>query len=178
MINMKKIISLLVIFALALSVFVSCIDGGEDITLPPEDESSSVSANASEYSFVCNGTKVTPHAKMSDLLAGLGDPVAYEESPSCKYQGLDKDYTYSGFKLRTYPVDGVDYILNICFIDDSVETPEGIMLGSTKDEVIAAYGTSFTESSGNMIYVKEKTEIRFRFNDNSVNAIEYWAVEE
>jgi hypothetical protein len=48
---MKKIISLLVIFALALSVFVSCIDGGEDITLPPEESSSPVAEN-SVYSFV------------------------------------------------------------------------------------------------------------------------------
>ena len=174
----NKIIAIFAILTLMLSVMASCNGGGADITLPPEDESAAPSATANGYTFVYNGTTVIPHAKMADLLAGLGNYLAYEESASCKYQGLDKDYTYAGFKLRTYPVDGVDYVLNICFTDDSVETPEGIMLGSTKEEVIAAYGTSYTESSGNMIYIKEKTEIRFRFTDNSVNAIEYWAVEE
>lgn len=114
---------------------------------------------------------------MSELLNGIGDPVSYEESPSCLYQGLDKDYTYPGFKLRTYPENEVDYVLNVCFTDDSVATPEGIMLGSSRNDVINAYGTSFTEQNRNVVYVKENTELRFRFDGDSVSAIEYWAIE-
>ncbi len=170
---------MLLMLVIAVSVFASCSGGGTDITLPPETEDTNAGTqNADAYSFVYNNTTVTPHAKMADLLNGLGDPTAYEESPSCLYQGLDKDHTYPGFKIRTYPVDGVDYVLNICFTDDSVETPEGIMLGSGRDEVIAAYGSSYTEENGSTVYTKGKTEIRFRFTDDSVSAIEYWAIEE
>ena len=133
---------------------------------------------ADAYSFVYNNTTVTPHAKMAELINSLGNPTTYEESESCYYQGLDKDYTYPGFKLRTYPVDGVDYVLNVCFVDDSVTTPEGIMLGSSKDEVIATYGNSYKEENGSMVYIKGKTELRIRFSDSGVSAIEYWAIEE
>ena len=174
---MKKIISAILLLSVIAVMFASCNNGGADITLPPEESSSLVAEN-SVYSFVYKNTALTPHAKMSELLSDIGDPASYEESPSCLYQGLDKDYTYPGFKLRTYPENEVDYVLNICFTDDSVATPEGIMLGSTRSDVINAYGSSFTERNGNVIYVKGNTELRFRFDGDSVSAIEYWAIEQ
>ena len=78
-----------------------------------------------------------------------------------------------GDKTKEFPL----FSKRSCFTDDSVTTPEGIMLGSTRDEVIAAYGSSFTEENGNTIYTKGKTELRFRFSENGVTAIEYWAIE-
>lgn len=176
--NMKitRILSLILALITVSAIFASC-DGGSDITLPPESEEQTAGAQEkTTFIFVYNNTEVSPHAKMSELLNGLGEPTAYEESNSCYYQGLDKDYTYPGFKLRTYPVDGVDYVLNICFTDDTIATPEGIMLGSTRDEVIAAYGSSFTEKNGSTVYTIDKSELRFRFSDNGVIAIEYWAI--
>lgn len=173
-----KILSLILALIIMASAFASCGGGGGDIVLTDEGSTEPAGTEQSDaYAFVYNNTTVIPHAKMSELLNGLGDPTTYEESNSCYYQGLDKDYTYPGFKLRTYPVDGVDYVLNVCFTDDSVTTPEGIMLGSTRDEVIAAYGSSFLEENGNTIYTKGKTELRFRFSENGVTAIEYWAIE-
>lgn len=172
----NRITAILFLVILAVSL-VSCNLGGADITLPPEG-STSPSVQSNTYVFVYRGVSVTPHAKMSELVAGLGETVSYDESPSCLYQGLDKDYTYAGFKLRTYPENGVDYVLNICFTDDSVSTPEGIMLGSARSEVEAAYGTSFTEQNGSVVYIKDKTELRFRFDGDSVSAIEYWAITE
>jgi hypothetical protein len=174
--KITRILSL-VLALLTVSALLASCDGGADITLPPEEESTTEAAEKNNaFVFVYNNTEVSPHAKMAELLNGLGEPTSYEESNSCYYQGLDKDYTYPGFKLRTYPVNGVDYVLNICFVDDSVTTPEGIMLGSSRDEVIAAYGSSFTERNGSTVYTIGKTELRFRFSDNGVTAIEYWAI--
>jgi hypothetical protein len=172
--KLNRIISIFFIIVFAVSL-ASCNGGGADITLPPEESTSSAAQN-NAFVFVYRGTSVAPHAKMSELAAGLGETLSYEESPSCLYQGLDKDYTYPGFKLRTYPMNGVDYVLNVCFVDDSVTTPEGIMLGSSRDEVIAAYGSSYTEQNGSTVYTIGKTELRFRFSDNGVTAIEYWAI--
>ena len=174
--KLNRIISIFFIIVFAVSL-ASCNGGGADITLPPE-ESTSPAAQNNAFVFVYRGTSVAPHAKMSELAAGLGETLSYEESPSCLYQGLDKDYTYPGFKLRTYPENEVDYVLNVCFTDDSVSTPEGIMLGSTRSDVINAYGSSFTEQNGNLVYVKGNTELRFRFDGDSVSAIEYWAIEQ
>jgi hypothetical protein len=173
-----RIVSLIIALVIMSSLFISC-DGGADITLPPEDGNTIEAAEKNNaFVFVYNNTEVAPHAKMAELINGLGDPTTYEESESCYYQGLDKDYTYAGFKLRTYPENGVDYVLTICFTDDSVATPEGIMLGSARSEVVAAYGDSYTEQNGSMVYTKDKTELRFRFDGDSVSAIEYWAITE
>ncbi len=174
---MKKIISAILVLSLLSVMLVSCNSSGSDITLPPE-ETTAPEAESNVYTFIYKNTAVTPHAKMSELMNGIGDPTTYEESPSCLYQGLDKDYTYPGFKLRTYPENEVDYVLNVCFTDDSVATPEGIMLGSSRSDVINAYGSSFTEANGNTVYVKGNTELRFRFDGDSVSAIEYWAIEQ
>lgn len=172
-----RIISIMLMLAAALLVLGGCNGGGADITLPPEDDTSSeVRPQQNAYCFVYNNTSVTPGAKMAELQNGLGEPVSYEESPSCLYQGLDKDYTYHGFKLRTYPENGIDHVLNICFTDDSVQTPEGITLGSALEEVVAAYGSGFTEENGSTVYTKDKTELRFRFSDGCVIAVEYWAI--
>ena len=168
-----RIFAVLLVAVFVLT-FASC-DNGADITLPPEESSSPV-AESNVFTFIYRGVSVTPHALMSELAVSLGSPVSYEESPSCLYQGLDKDYTYAGFKLRTYPENGIDYVLNVCFTDDSVATPEGIMLGSTRSEVEAAYGTDFVEQNGNVLYTKDKTELRFRFDGDNVSAIEYWAI--
>ena len=174
--KLTKILSVILALITVCALFASC-DDGSDITLPPEtEEQTEGGQNKNTFVFEYNETSVYPHAKMTELLNGLGEPTSYEESNSCYYQGLDKDYTYPGFKIRTYPVDGVDYVLNICFTDDTVATPEGIMLGSTRDEVIAAYGSSFTESNGSTVYTIDKAELRFRFSDNGVIAIEYWAI--
>ncbi len=172
----KTLISILLLAVMAVSA-VSCGGGGSDITLPPEDSTEQPPVSSDVFTFIYKNTSVVPHAKMSDLAAGLGDPVNYAESESCLYQGLDKDYTYPGFKLRTYPEEGIDYVLNVMFTDDSVATPEGIMLGSTRDEVIAAYGSSYTEENGSTVFTRGKTELRIRFTDDSVSAVEYWALE-
>ena len=172
----KTIISVMLLISLAVTL-CSCNLGGADITLPPE-ESTTDTSRSDTFVFVYRGATVAPHAKMSELVSGLGETLSYEESPSCLYQGLDKDYTYAGFKLRTYPDNGVDYVLNVCFTDDSVATPEGIMLGSTRTEVIAAYGNDFTEQNGNLVYTRGKAELRFRFDGDCVSAVEYWAITE
>ncbi len=174
---MKKIIISILLLALIVPCLLSCIGGGNDITLPPET-SDTVQQNKDVFSFIYNNTELIPHAEFAKLLAAIGDPTSYVESESCLYQGLDKDYTYPGFKLRTYPEKGVDYILNISFTDDSITTPEGIMLGSSREDVITAYGSSYTEENGSTVFTRGKTELRIRFNGDSVSAVEYWAIED
>ncbi len=170
-----KILSMILLLLLTFGA-VAC-EGGADITLPPESNGTYTPVVQTSYGFIYKNIKITPHDKMSELLPGIGDPVSYEESESCFYQGLDKDYTYPGFKLRTYPMEGVDYVLNVVFTDDSVTTPEGIMLGSSRAEVVAEYGSSFKEENGSTVYTLGKTELRIRFDGDSVSAIEYWALE-
>ena len=65
-------------------------------------------------------------------------------------------------------------IVKIVLADDSVSTPEGISIGSSRDEVIAAYGENFTENAtGTLIYTDGATKLMVGFADGSVSAIHY-----
>ena len=69
----------------------------------------------------------------------------------------------------------MDNVSSIYFMDDSVSTPEGIYLGASVDEMIAAYGEGYTESSGAYTYTKDDSKLQFITKDNEIIAITYLA---
>lgn len=123
-------------------------------------------------------TKIEMNADASAIVDELGDPDDYFESESCAFEGLDKVYTYPGFHLNTYPVDDKDYVLSVDFMDDTVETDEGISIGSTKDEVTEAYGEPAEETSSSLVYEKGDTEMTIGLDGDSVSSLEISAVTE
>ena len=86
---------------------------------------------------------------------------------------MDKVYTYSGFELHTYEIDGVDYVASILFLDDSVSTKEGIYLYCSLDDVLSAYGDSYTKGLGLYTYELDKSQISFLIENDEVVSIEY-----
>lgn len=119
------------------------------------------------------GYVVALSADMAGVLAVLGEPRSYYEAASCGFEGLDKFYTYSGFQITTEPgADGGDYVNSILLTDDSVTTPEGVHIGSSADDVTAAYGEGIR--TANVIsYVKGSTSMNFILEDDVVVSIEY-----
>lgn len=144
----------------------------EDVTdAPPVSDTDSV------YKFKvdrANGYEVAIDANMNDVLAALGEPLRYNESPSCAYTGLDKEYVYAGFKITTRPDGEMDYVNAITLTDDSVTTAKGIYIGASADEVRAAYGSG-DESSYKISYTDGNTSLSFSLKDGAVSAIDYLA---
>ena len=139
---------------------------------------SSASSSSEGFSFTSGSTKIEVNADASAIVDELGDPDDYFESESCAFEGLDKVYTYPGFHLNTYPVDDKDYVLSVDFMDDTVETDEGISIGSTKDEVTEAYGEPAEETSSSLVYEKGDTEMTIGLDGDSVSSLEISAVTE
>ena len=117
-------------------------------------------------------------ADASKVIEGLGEADEYFESESCAFEGLDKVYTYPGFKLNTYPDGDKDYVLSVVFMDDTVSTDKGISIGSTKDEVTDAYGEASEESAAKLVYESGDTELAIGLNGDSVSSVEISAVVE
>jgi len=142
--------------------------------------SGNVGANAQSedgFIFESDGTKVVMNAEAADIIKALGEEKDYFEAESCAFKGIDKTYTYSGFRLYTYPVDEVDYVLSVDFMDDSVSTTEGISIGNTKEKVIEVYGEDYEESGSGIVYTKGKSQLKFILDDSDgVSSIEYLAV--
>ncbi|MCD7745325.1 MAG: hypothetical protein LUI13_08620 [Lachnospiraceae bacterium] len=123
------------------------------------------------FTFTYEGTVIGMGEEAGSILEALGDDYDYFESESCAFDGLDKVYTYSHFKLNTYPSDDIDYVLSIVFRDDTIETDEGITIGSSKDDVLEAYGDPDEEKTASLVYEKGNTSITFGITGDSVSTV-------
>ena len=132
----------------------------------------------SGYAFEYNGVKIYMNTDVAPVIEALGEPLQYFEAESCAFKGLDKTYTYAGFEITTYPLDGKDYISSLYLMDDSVSTPEGIYIGSTVDDMLEAYGNDYEEASGSYTYTKGESKLQFIVSDDEIISITYLAIVE
>lgn len=130
------------------------------------------------FAFKQKDVTIFMNMDVEPVIKDLGEAMHYFESESCAFKGLDKYYTYGGFEISTYPLDEKDYVSTIDLMDDSVSTPEGIYLGSTVDDMIAAYGDDYIESSGSYTYVNDDSKLQFVTTDDEIIGITYLAVVE
>lgn len=191
----KKFLSVMMALVMALSV-VACSGGDEDtapVVLSGGQASESVSveggngaqnpggsaeASSDAYVFTYNDIVIEMNAQADEIIAALGGDPSYFEAPSCAYEGMDKVYTYNSIVVRSYTRDGVDYIAAVELKDDTVATAEGIRIGSTEEEVRAAYGEDGTEGASGIEYTRGDSFISFIFEDGKVVAITYTAIVE
>ena len=149
---MKKLLTLL----LVLSFLMGCA---------PKEKAKFTKDDAS---IVVNGVTLTPGMKYSS--PALSGWLEFAELTSCAYKGNDKIYDYTGFSLFTYS-DGIDdFILSIEFVD-MTQTKKGLKIGSTKADVIKAYGEDFDIKLLNMVYTDGQTNLIFLVINDKVEGI-------
>ena len=165
---MKKIITLLLAALMLVSLCACGDDGSADPTTPQ-------GPTPNENGFVLNykGQQLRIHADFAPILAALGQPVTYNESSSCAFDGLDKTYYYGNLYIDTYPVGDKDYIYDFWFADDSISTAEGIYIGATKAQVEAAYGTECFNGNNAYIITKADESLTIILEDGVVTSIQY-----
>ncbi len=116
------------------------------------------------------------NAEADPIVEALGEPVSTFEAPSCAFQGTDYIYTYDGFQINTYPLNDVNYVSSVVFMSDAVSTPEGLEIGKTKDDMIAAYGEDYTEEYDQYTYTRGDSQLVVLIEDGYISSIEYQAV--
>jgi hypothetical protein len=191
---MKRIISLVILLLLLTSCGGSETPAATNAPAPqqteaapeaptpeaptPETPAEADAPNADGYIFVYNGENVYLAENMDTVLAKLGEPRTTLEEPSCAFPGeSDRVYGYAGANIYTYPEDGVYYVHTVNYMDDSITTPEGIRLGDSLEDVVAAYGDGYTEDNGQYTYTKGDTFLRFLIQDDMVILIKYGLTE-
>lgn len=141
---------------------------------PVSDTNEEIEVTDESFAFVHNNVEITPNDLVDPLVTALGSEYTYYESPSCAYIGLDKCYVYKGFTIYTYPDDdAVDHVLQVVLTDDTLSTPEGLMIGDTKEKVLELYGNDYAESDGSYAYTKGKTSLMIIMKDDRVLSIQY-----
>ena len=183
---MKNVKVLALILACAMS-FAACgsaqeEQNGNNVTEQSGGQTTQSDVQDKEtagYVFVYGETEIRVGHLMSEYLDALGEPISYYEAASCAFEGLDKMYSYNSFQITTYPVDDKDYVGSIVFLDDMVETKEGVSLFETKADMIAAYGENYVDENGVLVYYPEgNTEgmrLCFILNGDEIVSIEYQA---
>jgi uncharacterized protein YceK len=159
---MKK---LLIIFMTTL-VLVGC--GGSN--------NSNQTKEKEAFVFETHGTTIKMNEEVSSILKALGKEQDYFEAKSCAFDGMDKTYTYAGFKLVTYPKDDKDYVNQVVLQDDTVSTKEGVSIGDTKAKVEETYGKDYKDKNGAYVYTQGDSTLEFIFDGDSVSSITYTAI--
>lgn len=136
----------------------------------PETEPAPVqegSIKAEDYAVIIGGQTIPLCGDMRDYTALLGEPDEYGSAKSCVEAGDDKVYTYGDTVIYTYITNGAD-IISIIEISGSDALLSGIHIGSTRAEVIAAYGSSYTEEGQELLYELGDRTIGLMMDGDSV----------
>ena len=166
---MKKILTILLAFCLLLSL-AAC--GGAPVENPTPSQEVTYTPEQNS-SFQYKGATISLHDAAEPIIAKLGEPVKYTESASCAFEGLDKSYYYGSFYLETYPQGDKDFVSGWWFADDSVTTPEGIYIGSSKADVEKAYGTDGYNGSNAYTVNKDAGMLTIILENDVVSSIQY-----
>ena len=169
---MKKLIALVFAGLFVLALAACNGDTPAQTTTNPAQTSSPA---AQGIYFAPKGVKMEMGAAPAPVLEALGEPKNTLESPSCAIpDAMDTDYTYPGFKLTvTQPEEGEPYIANIKVLDDTYTVPGGVTIGSTPEEVFAAWGGGYEESNGFYKYTQGLSTLEFSIVDGKVAQILY-----
>lgn len=180
--KIRNILAVTVMLSMAFAA-ASCSSGdvedpemiGGQTTISVENGGNEGSGNVSgDFGFTYSGVRIVMNTDSAPILEALGSDYSYYESDSCAYQGMDKIFTFPHFAIYTYPDGDKDMVSSVEFKTDAVATEEGIRIASsTRDDVIAAYGSDYQESDGIIKYTRGNCVISFKIEENAVAGIVY-----
>ena len=139
---------------------------------PSDNETQSGSFGDDDLTFTFGGSSVTVGKDLSAFKAAVA-PSSEDTAPSCLGNGEDSICTFDHFTINGYTENGQCIATAIDLTDSEVSTSKGIKLGSSKDDVIKAYGTGYTERGSEIVYVSGKSELAFRISGDEVKGISY-----
>lgn len=131
------------------------------------------SVASNEYGFTYKGARVVVNTDVTGPLSQIDEEPSFFESESCAYQGMDKIYTFAHFVVYTYPAGDKDMVSSVELKTDAVTTEEGVRIGASREDVIAAYGDGFTEAGTVLKYTKGDSVLSFIIKDGEVDGIVY-----
>lgn len=87
----------------------------------------------------------------SGLHEALGQELDMMAAPSCAFKGDDKEFVYDGMSIYTNPLGDMDVWMEAYITAGDWTTTRGIGIGSTVDDIIAAYGDGYFADNDDMM---------------------------
>lgn len=138
---------------------------------------SAATINEEDFVVVINGGELTFDMTMDSVFELLGTEYEYSEAISCAYDGMDKTFAYSDIEIYSWPDGEIDRVSEFLIFSDVCTTARGITVGSTLEDVIAAYGQG-TEVGSMVEYEALGHLISFNIVDGTVADIDFMTVQE
>lgn len=141
--------------------------GAQQLVNPNADQI----AAAQKFSFTAKGLTFTPEENADPVINHLGDAKTIYQAPSCAFEGEDTVYAYDGFEVNTANYKGQEVVVGIFLTDENVSTPAGIKLGSSLEDVLAAYGDPDSDEMGQLTWVDEQCNLTIVVLGDEVTSI-------
>lgn len=178
----KRIISIAaaVVAAASLCTFAGCGSGNNDTAQATTAAAESAAQGGSVISaadavFSYNGASVELNSDADAAVAALGEAKDVSSQMSCHGQGDDKTYTYDGFVLNTYPLDGADRVLEVVINQQGIPTSKGVQVGDSVSAVTDAYGTNYKAVGMYYSYdAGDGKSLQFFIENDAVKEIDYY----
>ena len=129
----------------------------------------------SDTVFTYNGAKVELNTPIDDMLAALGQANEVSSQLSCHGEGEDKTYSYNGFTVNSYPLNGKDYVMEVVVNEAGIPTSKGVAVGDTVSKVTEAYGNNYKAVGVYYSYdAGNKKSMQFLIENDTVTEIDYF----
>lgn len=146
-----------------------------EATTAAAKEASSGSVSAEDLIFSYNGAQVSLNQSMDEVISALGEAKDVSSQLSCHGEGEDKTYTYDGFSVNTYPLEGKDHVLEVVVTKEGIPTAKGVQVGDTAAKVKETYGDSYKEVGIYYAYEAEGGKsLQFMIEDDKVKEIDWY----
>lgn len=163
--NKKTIIIVVTIAVLLLIGFVATY-------FLKNDKKESNSSTSKDFSMIYKGVEVLPGTKFDENQ--IKEKADFSQIPSCAFDGTDKVYTYEDIEIIVAQIDNIDKVYSVYFINDLVQTGEGLKITDNKQKMIETYGKDYNLSMDNKYtYTKENVELSFIVENDTITSIEY-----
>ena len=140
---MKKALALVLCALLALTAALA-----EGYTAP---EAGSPLTLEGDMGLVVDGAWygiLNDYAALEGALGEADDCIA---APSCVFKGDDKEFVYDGMSIYTNPLGDMDVWMEAYITAGDWTTTRGIGIGSTADDILAAYGDGYYSDNEDMM---------------------------
>ena len=162
-----RVFAIVVCIIMAVS-FVACTDEDSEATL----ENGGNKPASSSYSVKYNGTEIKLGSNWNGIESKLGAPAGSLPTGNCGGKGETYRYDYSALAITVvHYTDGEPLVDIISFKNDAATTDKGIYIGSSKSDVINAYGQPVEENESSVKYVNGDAEFTFGITDGRVDSI-------
>ena len=129
----------------------------------------------SDVVFNYNGAKVELNTPIENMISAIGEANDVSSQLSCHGEGEDKTYTYNGFTVNSYPLDGKDYVMEVVVSQAGIPTSKGVSVGDPVSKVTEAYGNNYKAVGVYYSYdAGNKKSLQFLIENDVVTEIDYF----